>query len=192
MYLFFDTETNGLPKNWKAKPQEVDNWPRIIQLAFTVVDVNFNEVYSYSELIKPDGWTIPNEKFWIENGYSTESNILNGVMMFEALHALKNAINTCTHVFAHNMDFDYNIIAAEMIRYGVRADHSPKRVCTMKSTTDFVGAKNARGGQKWPKLEELHEKLFGVKFDNAHDALADVSATVRCARELFRIGLLPM
>jgi hypothetical protein len=34
MYLFFDTETTGLPKSWKAPVTDVNNWPRLVQLAF--------------------------------------------------------------------------------------------------------------------------------------------------------------
>src|SRR6185295_9656566 len=32
---------------------------------------------------------------------------------------------------------------------------------------------------KMPRLNELHEKLFGKKFDDAHDASYDVAATAR-------------
>jgi len=34
MYLFFDTETTGLPKKWKAPITDLDNWPRLVQLAY--------------------------------------------------------------------------------------------------------------------------------------------------------------
>ena len=33
-YLFFDTETTGLPKNWKAPVTDTENWPRIVQIAW--------------------------------------------------------------------------------------------------------------------------------------------------------------
>ncbi len=32
MYLFFDTETTGLPKNWKASLTDLNNWPRLSEL----------------------------------------------------------------------------------------------------------------------------------------------------------------
>ena len=28
MYLFFDTETTGLPKRWNAPVTDLENWPR--------------------------------------------------------------------------------------------------------------------------------------------------------------------
>jgi hypothetical protein len=34
MYLFFDTETTGIPRNYKAAVSDLANWPRVVQLAF--------------------------------------------------------------------------------------------------------------------------------------------------------------
>ena len=36
------------------------------------------------------------------------------------------------------------------------------------------------GGYKYPKLQELHNHLFGYNFLNDHNANADVEATARC------------
>lgn len=36
MILFFDTETIGLPKIWNAPISDIDNWPRLIELAYLV------------------------------------------------------------------------------------------------------------------------------------------------------------
>jgi len=186
MYIFFDTETNGLPKNYNGKPTDLENWPRVIQLAFIVTDTDFNELYRFCELITPDGWTIPVQKFWIDNGYNTKKNADEGKPMSFALSLLCEHINKCTHAFAHNMTFDYPIIAAEMIRYKVKPSNQVTKVCTMKSSTNFC----ALPKNKWPKLEELHQILFNEGFDDAHDALADVSATVKCARELVKKGII--
>lgn len=192
MYMFFDTETNGLPKKMNASPGELHNWPRIIQLAYVVLDNDFNEIESFCQLIRPDGWTIPNEKFWIDNGYSTALNEAHGVPAKFALNMLAITMSQCHTMVAHNLAFDTPIVQSEMIRYGIRPATSPQtRICTMKSTVDLCRLpKKSGGGYKCPKLEELHEKLFGVKFDNAHDALADVRATVRCYIELKQNGLL--
>tara|TARA_B110000908_G_C9962776_1_gene317636 strand:+ start:106 stop:219 length:114 start_codon:yes stop_codon:yes gene_type:complete len=32
--LFFDTETTGLPKDFNAPIEEVENWPRLVQLGY--------------------------------------------------------------------------------------------------------------------------------------------------------------
>ena len=38
MYLFFDTETTGLPKRWNAPVTDLENWPRLVQLAWIMYD----------------------------------------------------------------------------------------------------------------------------------------------------------
>jgi len=47
------------------------------------------------------------------------------------------------------------------------------------------------GKYKWPKLMELHTKLFSVGFEEAHDAIADIRATAKCFFELQRLGIIP-
>src|SRR5690606_8056037 len=63
---------------------------------------------------------------------------------------------------------------------------------TMELGTPFCqlgGGKNGR--YKSPKLEELYEKLYGNKFDEAHNAAADVNATAQVFFEMIRIGIVP-
>ncbi|TNB23458.1 hypothetical protein EME97_28790, partial [Klebsiella pneumoniae] len=38
MYLVFDTETTGLPKNFNAPLSDSDNWPRMVQIAWQLHD----------------------------------------------------------------------------------------------------------------------------------------------------------
>jgi DNA polymerase III epsilon subunit-like protein len=59
MYLFFDTETTGIPKNYKAPASDARNWPRLVQLAWLLVDKDGNEQKSVEHIVKPDGFSIP-------------------------------------------------------------------------------------------------------------------------------------
>ena len=59
MYLIFDTETTGLPKNWRAPISDTENWPRCVQLAWQVHDEIGNLIESKSYIIKPDNFDIP-------------------------------------------------------------------------------------------------------------------------------------
>ena len=59
----------------------------------------------------------------------------------------------------------------------------------MKSSKAFVGIKN-KFWFKFPKLSELHIKLFLEDFINAHNAVADIHATKRCFFELKKIWLI--
>ena len=57
--FFFDTETTGLPKNWKAPVTDLNNWPRLVQLAYLCCDNDGNEISSGDFIIKPEGFSIP-------------------------------------------------------------------------------------------------------------------------------------
>ena len=59
MYLIFDTETTGLPKNWNAPITDSDNWPRAIQIAWQLHDDMGNCIEHEDYLIRPDGFDIP-------------------------------------------------------------------------------------------------------------------------------------
>jgi hypothetical protein len=38
--LFFDAGTSGLPRDWSAPATLVDNWPRLVQLAWVACDAD--------------------------------------------------------------------------------------------------------------------------------------------------------
>jgi DNA polymerase III subunit epsilon len=59
MYLFFDTETTGLPRNWKAPVTDLNNWPRLVQLAYLLYDNDGEKISGGDYIIKPEGFTIP-------------------------------------------------------------------------------------------------------------------------------------
>lgn len=196
MYLFFDTETTGLPKNWKARMQDLDNWPRVIQLAWLLVTKDNLDRAEWKYLILPDGWEIPKEPFWLEHGYDTDKSRAEGVPIADALRSFIMDVNECQYLVSHNMDFDYNVLGAELLRAGV-SGKKLTRICTKEASTNyckipFAGRKQypgARQSYKWPKLEELHRHLFGVDFEGAHDAMADVRALRACFFELVRLGI---
>lgn len=184
MYIFFDTETNGVPKNYDASPKEVDNWPRIIQLGFQVYDENQNLVSEYCNLIKPDGWVVPDSDFHKKHGYSTEKCEQGGVPIAEALGEFVKELQNCRYLIAHNIKFDKNVVGAEMIRANIKSENRPQKICTMMETVNFCQIKKNWGGYKWPQLMELYVKLFNEEFDGAHDALDDVKA---CAKSFFEL-----
>ena len=71
MYLIFDTETTGLPKRWKAPLSDSENWPRCIQIAWQIHDLNGDCVSSEDFIIKPNGYNIPYDSEKI-HGISTQ------------------------------------------------------------------------------------------------------------------------
>lgn len=59
MFLIFDTETTGLPRNWNAPLTDFDNWPRVVQLAWQIHDADGVLIEVANHIIKPEGFTIP-------------------------------------------------------------------------------------------------------------------------------------
>lgn len=189
MYLFFDVETTGLPKNWKAPVTDLDNWPRLVQLAFLYYDRNGNKISGGDFIIKPDGFSIPKEASGI-HGISTERAIREGKPLSLVLQQFKSLIDLAEVLVAHNMSFDENIVGAEFLRLGMRNPIPAKRkICTMESSTNFC-AIPGKNGYKWPRLSELHYKLFQTGFEEAHNAAVDITVTAKCFWELKRIGIL--
>lgn len=189
MYLFFDTETTGLPKNYSAPITDTENWPRIIQIAWILCDENGNEISRYCKLICPDGWEMPTDRFWVDNGYSQEKSIVEGVRIQDALCDFRNEINGCEYLIAHNMSFDSKIVGCEFHRENMFCENKPIKICTKESSTDFCKLEG-RYGFKWPTLTELHNKLFGKSFEGAHDAMNDVIALKDCFFELKKLNII--
>jgi DNA polymerase-3 subunit epsilon len=187
MYLFFDTETTGLPKNWKAPVTDLNNWPRLVQLAFLSYDRNGNKVSRGDFIIKPEGFSIPVDASQI-HGITTERAIREGKPLNSVLQQFKSLIDKAEVLVAHNMSFDEKIVGAEFLRLGMQNPVPAKRkICTMESATNFC-AINGPYGYKWPKLSELHYKLFRTDFEEAHNAAIDITATAKCFWEIKRIG----
>ncbi|MBI4347991.1 MAG: 3'-5' exonuclease [Elusimicrobia bacterium] len=189
MKLFFDTETTGVPKNYRAPAADTRNWPRMVQLAWLLTDGAGKALHQGEFIIKPDGFTIPAEAAKI-HGITTERALAEGVELSQAVEAILADLGRATELIAHNVEFDEKILGAELIRLGLPNHVETKlRRCTMRSATDFCAIPGPYGF-KWPKLQELHQKLFRESFDGAHDALVDVKACARCYFELVRLGIL--
>lgn len=189
MYLFFDTETTGLPLNWKAPVTNTSNWPRLVQLAWLQYDANGTQTASGNHIVYPDGFTISLEASRI-HGITTEKARSSGVPLEGVLNIFQAIIQSASVLVAHNMSFDEKIVGAEFIRNN-RPNHldGKRKICTMQSSTDFCALPGPYGF-KWPKLEELHYKLFRTNFADAHDASVDIRVTAKCFWELMRKGVL--
>lgn len=189
MYLFFDTETTGLPKDWRAPLTALDNWPRLVQLAWLVSDENGKEISGDNLIIKPEGFIIPAEASNV-HGITTERAIRDGISLESALEGFRDALASTKVTVAHNISFDEKIMGAEFLRKNMESKlfDNPK-ICTMHKSTNFCKIDNGRG-YKWPKLMELYVILFNEEFDGAHDALADVKACARCFFELKNRGVI--
>lgn len=189
MYLFFDTETTGLPKNWKAPITDLDNWPRLVQLAGLLYDKDGTQIAAADYIIKPDGYTIPAASSKV-HGISTERAMREGESVEKVLQEFQSLLDQCDCLVAHNISFDEKVVGAAFLRTKMSNGLIGKqKICTMKRSTDFC-AIPGRYGYKWPKLEELHKKLFDTTFQEAHNAAVDIQATAKCFWELKRLDII--
>ena len=49
--LFFDTETTGVPRNYKAPASDLKNWPRLVQIAWLLADDDGGEIESAEYIV---------------------------------------------------------------------------------------------------------------------------------------------
>jgi DNA polymerase-3 subunit epsilon len=191
MYLFFDTETTGLPRNWNAPVTDLNNWPRLVELAWMLCDEEGNDVESHSAIVRPDGFEIPAEAAAV-HGITTVRAHTEGVALDELLQEFARDVDMAHVLIAHNIRFDEKIMGAELLRAGVSSGFSDRdRFCTMTTSTELC-AIPSRYGFKWPKLSELHQKLFGSIPSGAHAAGVDVAMCARCFFEMKRLGLIAL
>jgi len=189
LYIFFDTETTGVPLNYKAPTTDSNNWPRLVQLGWILMDSKSNKLSQHDYIVRPEGFSIPAEAARV-HGITTERALKEGRDLTEVIDEFMADFDKATFVVGHNISFDQNIIGAELVRLH-RPDvmKSKRTYCTMQAGTDFCRIPG-RYGYKWPKLQELYVKLFGHDFEGAHNAMADIEATQECFWEMHNRGLI--
>lgn len=190
MYIIFDTETTGLPRNWNAPITDTSNWPRVVQIAWQVHDDMGRLVENMDFLIRPDGFDIPFDAERI-HGISTELAQQFGDPLEDVLMLFNKALDKADFVVGQNVGFDINVLGCEFVRLDLSSKMAEMPVldtCT-EVTAELCKLPGGRGGRfKLPTLTELHQFLFHVPFSEAHNATADVEATTRCFLELIRLG----
>jgi DNA polymerase-3 subunit alpha len=201
--LVVDCEATGLPVSWDKPASDVDNWPRIIQIAFELFTETGETLVRRIALIRPDGWRIPDKeyfmeqgeseaeaikkaKFWIDNGYETAISELAGEPLKPVLQEFTKLYDECDFMLCHNVSYDKNVISAELHRYRVSIKKGPKPdFCTKLEGEEICKLPGKIPGKyKWPSLNELYNHLFGRDFEGSHDAGCDIQATKECYLEI--------
>jgi DNA polymerase-3 subunit alpha len=158
MYLIFDTETTGLPKNKQAPLTDFDNWPRIVQIAWQLHDQEGKLISNKNLIVKPDGFTIPFNAEKV-HGISTQRALDEGLPLDEVLDQFTVDLEKAELIIGHNIiDFDIKVVGSEYLRAG-REDIIGRKEAldTQLASTEYCAIPGGRGGQfKWPTLLELH------------------------------------
>jgi len=192
---FFDCETTGAPAKGLKWEENFNQFPHIVQIAWSLGDKE------RSFIVKPNGWIIPEDVVEI-HGITTERALSEGIPFEIIIDEFLMDSASAKLICAHNIYFDTSLIKADILRvcgkdyYDAKADNAlykGKRIDTMMKTIKFVGAlySNGRPG-KFPRLEELYAKLFEGETFMAHNALEDVKALRRCLPKLVELGIIEL
>lgn len=198
-YFVFDVETTGLPRDYDAKASDLGNWPRVVQIAWMVLDNEYKLIDHQSHIIKPYRYRISNEVAAI-HGITYERAKMEGKPHSQVYPLFLEHLHGCDTVVAHNATFDVPIVEADLIRwnFGASIIGQKRVVCTMRSGTNFCAIpKPLSRSYKYPKLSELYfclcaPKLKDAEMEGLHDAEFDVLLTVKCLEGLsnWRIPLI--
>lgn len=199
--LFFDTETTGLLPKYTSL-HDVHKFPYIVQLSYIIFSILNNtyktEVISDFVINLPNNIKISKEASDI-HGITREKSSQSNITIDDALEVFMNDFIHMDKIIAHNISFDLTMIKVEILRKinEFTTNHNSIKLnqyntylqiiimydnyyCTMKSTTEYCNIITAKGYVKWPKLSELHNKMFSSIPHNLHNSLNDVFITIRC------------
>lgn len=205
VFLFLDTETNGLPRDFKISPIHHQFWPEIVSIAW--------EQYELHTEIVPYKWTLIDREYFVIkpsiptikwNKESEEihkislSEALAGVDIYNVFNLFDEVLSRSDYIIAHNLSFDRSVIQAAMHRVKRKSVwiHTGQEICSMLNTIQIVKIPRAKpiGSDvyKWPKLSELHFFLFKEEYKEGdlHNSLSDTQCLAKCYIELLNRGLL--
>ena len=188
MFLIFDTETTGLPKRWDAPISDLNNWPRVVQLAWQLHDEDGSLISNKTHIIKPVDFDIPFESEKV-HGISTLLATQMGEKIQIVFNEFLKDLSLAKYIVGHNLKFDINVVSSELYRLDIENQLLNKKVldtCT-EDTANICKLQGGRSGKfKFPTLVELYDNLFKNQFENAHNASADVEANAMVFFELIR------
>lgn len=178
-YIFFDTETNGLPEDAKiGAHRDPDSWPELVQIAWILTDDDFNTLAQKSYIIYPEGWRVSKTSTEI-HGISNAQAMQEGTDLKEVLTDFEQDYLKAELAICHNLAFDENVLVAAFARAGMKSPIKKiDRLCTMRISSQYVGIENNWGKYKWPKLSELYYRATGKHFKETHKADNDVKGLV--------------
>lgn len=183
--LFVDVETSGIPQSLKNSVNATELWPYILQVAWQVCDLS-------GQVIKTEDHYVYDEKVKIDpssfkvHGLTIETLIQIGEQRKDVMRRFAADLRYYQPVvIGHFVEFDSKMLQVAMSRAGLKniLQEQP-HFCTMLATSDY----SFMPDHNYPKLDELHLRLFQHRPENIHNALGDVEATKACFFELVKRG----
>jgi len=205
-FLVFDTETTGLPQSKFISPSTLHQWPHIVQFSYVIYDSSLNDIVESKDyVIKVPKSILISEETTKIHGITNEISAKSGIRINEALNEFFYYLRGVDRIIGHNIEFDLNMIKIELLRiinkYSITSEQlkiykydlhyltNYKNIsCTLKDSIKFCNIqlldKNGNPYLKYPKLIELHEKLFNKTPSNLHNSFNDILVTLRCFMKL--------
>lgn len=204
--LVFDTETTGLPQTKIISPDTLQQWPSIVQFSYVIYDLSLNDIVESKDYIikVPESILISEESTKI-HGITNEMCASKGILIEKVLNEFFYYLRGVDSIIGHNISFDINMIKTELLRiiynqkltyeqlnmykYDLHYITNYKNVCcTLQDSIKLcnIQAINKFGKPylKYPKLIELHQKLFDSSPNNLHNSFNDILVTLRCFMKL--------
>jgi DNA polymerase III epsilon subunit-like protein len=205
-FLVFDTETTGLPQTKFISPTTLNLWPHIVQFSYVIYDSSLNDIIESKDYIikLPESILISEESSKI---HGITNNISNekGIPINHVFNEFFNNLRNVDKLIGHNIEFDINMLKIELLRIiNNNSDlfqqiklykqcfhyilNYKNIICTLKESIVFCNIqlmdKYGKPYLKYPKLVELHEKLFNKTPNNLHNSFNDILVTLRCFMKL--------
>lgn len=204
--IVFDTETTGLPQTKFISPSTLHQWPHIVQFSYIIYDTSLNDIIQTKDYVVKlqEGILIPEDSSKI-HGITNEISQKNGVSVNDVLSEFFYFLRGVDLLIGHNIEFDINMIKVELLRIINKNSLTKEQIklykyelhfltnfknisCTLKDSIKFCNIqlidKNGKPYLKYPKLIELHEKLFNKSPTNLHNSFNDILVTLRCFMKL--------
>ncbi len=184
-YLFFDTETTGLPTNHGPASKYENVWPFPVSIAWILADEGGVILNSEYHIIKPDGWDIPAESTTIHK-ITTTMATRYGIDLRTVMDRFMWYVNESDVVVAHNLHFDQNVVNNVLKwRLGKTVmieDYNKRMFCTMVNGREIVGIPGKTPGKfKNAKLSEMYKQTFGCEPTGMlHNAMTDTTVLMQC------------
>lgn len=204
--LVFDTETTGLPETKLINVDTLDKWPHIVQFSYIIYDIEKkalirNGIKDSIIKISPN---IKISDFSIQlHGITSEVSLSEGRNITDVFTEFFNDTSNVDQIVGHNISFDLNMVRVELLRFiYLKNEEFLKNniniykkflftlnnfkniTCTLQDSIELCDiiavTKTGKIYQKFPKLVELHKKLFDSEPSNLHNSLNDVLITLRC------------
>ncbi len=175
MYVIFDVETTGLPRNNSYETA------RCVSIAWQVLDSKYEVIKEANFIINPEGFIIPSVVVMI-HGIDTNTAKRIGCAFDIVINDFMTDVKNASLLVAHNISFDYNVILFELVHRGFF-----EYAKVLKTVTQFCTMRIARSNlrlKKNPKLKELYTILYESMTSNEHNARYDTKFCSLCFAKL--------